>query len=154
MKHAMYRIVLLCVVLFSGAQAAAEGVDTSRLGWLVGHWKGDGFGGTSEELWSPAEGGVIMGMFRHHSADGTLNFYEFLTINKDDLKLKHFNPDMTSWEEKNEVVSFPFVSQTDDRIEFKGLIYERMGDDEMRISLKLRQGDQVNTEVFTMKRIP
>ncbi len=150
----MKQMMFVLVLMLTSMGVAADEVDTSRLGWLVGHWKGDGFGGTSEELWSPAEGGVIMGMFRHHSADGTLNFYEFLTINKEDLKLKHFNPDMTSWEEKDEVVSFPFVSQTDDRIEFKGLIYERMGDDEMRISLKLRQGDQVNTEVFTMKRIP
>lgn len=149
----MFRSFSVLTVLLFSLSVFADGFDSSRMTWLTGHWKGDGFGGTSEEIWSPAEGGVVMGMFRHHSAGVSLNFYEFLTINENGLHLKHFHPDMTSWEEKNDVVSFPFLSQTDDRVEFDGMIYERLNDDEMRITLNIRQGDVVNTEVFTMRRV-
>ena len=46
--------------------------------WIEGTWVGDGFGGTSEEVWSaPSADGTIMGSFRHFKGDGSLNFYEF-----------------------------------------------------------------------------
>jgi len=39
--------------------------------WIEGSWIGDGFGGTSEEVWSaPSEDGTIMGSYRHFTADG------------------------------------------------------------------------------------
>lgn len=86
---------LLTVSLLSISATALAEPDLDQLDWLTGHWQGDGFGGSSEEIWSPARNGVMMGMFRHHKADGDLNFYEFFTIDADGLKLKHFNPDMT-----------------------------------------------------------
>lgn len=33
----------------------------AAVGWLEGHWLGDGLGGVSEEIWSPPRGGVMMG---------------------------------------------------------------------------------------------
>ena len=127
--------------------------DVAQLEWLVGHWQGDGFGGTSEEIWSPARDGVMMGMFRHHKADGSLNFYEFMTIDSDGLKLKHFNPDMTGWEEKDDYLTFRFDEQMPGKIVFKGLSFERVDDDAMRISLKMKRGDESFTEVFNMRRV-
>jgi len=144
---------LLFVLLFATVSAcSAAEPDLDQLTWLQGHWKGDGFGGTSEELWSPPTNGVMMGMFRHHTADGKLNFYEFLTIDAGGLKLKHFNPDMTGWEEKNDYVTFKFDSQSATKIAFKGLTFERIDDNNMQISLRIKQGDNVSTEIFNMRR--
>lgn len=39
------------------------------MAWLAGHWKGDGLGGRSEETWSPPEGGVMLGTYRHLKDD-------------------------------------------------------------------------------------
>ena len=77
MKKLIMLFFLLPGIVYAGEP------DFDQLTWLAGHWRGDGFGGTTEEIWSPAENGVMMGMFRHHKADGSLNFYEFLTIDKD-----------------------------------------------------------------------
>ena len=59
----------------------------------------------------------------------------------------------TGWEEKDDVVSFPFKSAGPGRMRFGGLEYIRVSDDEMRIELKLRRGDEVSTEVFSLKRV-
>lgn len=120
--------------------------------WLVGSWTGDGFGGTSHESWAEPVNGTMMGMYRHINAEGELNFYEFLLLDETGLKLKHFNPDLTGWEEKEDMLHFEMVSYTKDKIELKGLTFERKSDTEMTISLKMRRSDGVHTEVFNMKR--
>ncbi|RNC84565.1 MAG: hypothetical protein ED557_06185 [Balneola sp.] len=121
-------------------------------GWLVGTWTGDGFGGQSEETWSTPVDGTMMGMYRHYK-DGKIVFYEFLLLDETGLRLKHFNPDITSWEEKDDFVSFEMVNHTKDKIELKGLVFERKSDTEMEIRLRLRNNDgEVRTEVFSMRR--
>ena len=122
--------------------------------WLAGHWTGDGFGGHSEEIWSPPSAdGTMMGVFRHHKADGSLNFYEFLVLDDTGLKLKHFTPDLIGWETKDDYLHFKKVSYSKDKIELKGLIFERKSDEAMEIHLKMKRGDSVYTEVFHMKRV-
>lgn len=121
--------------------------------WLAGSWTGDGFGGTSEELWSsPSADGTMMGTYRHHKGDGSLNFYEFMVMDSTGLRLKHFNPDMTGWETKEDFVHFKAIEFTEDMIVLKGLVFERKSDDEIEIRLDLKNGDKAWTEVFKMKR--
>ena len=120
--------------------------------WLVGHWKGDGFGGVSEEVWTAPADGTMMGMYRHLK-DGKLNFYEFLLLDKEGMKLKHFHPDLKGWETKDEYVTFPMVEFSKDKLVLKGLIFERKSDTEMEIRLRLRMGEEIKTEVFHMKRV-
>lgn len=121
--------------------------------WLAGHWTGDGFGGVSEELWSPpSENGTMMGVYRHHKGDGSLNFYEFLTLDSTGMKLKHFTPELTGWETKEDFVHFQLVEFTENKIVLKGLVFERMSDTEMEIRLDLKNGDKQWTEVFKMTR--
>lgn len=122
--------------------------------WLAGNWTGDGFGGTSEELWSqPDADGTMMGTYRHHKGDGSLNFYEFMVMDSTGLRLKHFNPDMTGWETKEDFVHFKAIEFTADKIVLKGLVFERKSDTEMeiRLDLKMKDGSK-RTEVFKMKR--
>ena len=121
--------------------------------WLAGHWIGDGFGGTSEEVWTKPVNGVMMGMFRLHDKDGKLVFYEFLTIDEKGLTLKHFHPDMKGWETKDEVVTFNMVEAPPGKIILKGLSFEKQSETEMHISLSIRRGDAIETEVFHMKRV-
>lgn len=126
--------------------------DIEDFSWLVGSWTGDGFGGTSHETWAEPVNGVMMGMYRHINADGELNFYEFLLLDENGLRLKHFNPDLTGWEEKDDMLTFEMISYSKDKIELKGLTFEKKSDTEMTISLKMRRSNGIHTEVFNMKR--
>ena len=122
--------------------------------WLAGRWTGDGFGGTSEEVWAPPSAdGTMMGVYRHHKGDGSLNFYEFLTLDSTGMKLKHFTPELTGWETKEDFVHFELVEFTENKIILKGLVFERKSDTEMEIHLDLKDGDKKWTEVFTMRRM-
>ena len=121
--------------------------------WLAGNWVGDGFGGTSEELWSqPSADGTMMGTYRHHKGDGSLNFYEFMVMDSTGLRLKHFNPDMVGWETKEDFVHFELIEFTENKIILKGLVFELKSDIEMEIRLDLKNGDKQWTEIFKMRR--
>lgn len=97
--------------------------------FLVGHWIGEGLGGCAEEVMAPAAGGQIMGMFRIMKPEGGLSFYEFYQIAEHEgslvLRIKHFNPDLTGWEEKNERVEFPLVAIEGTTAYFAGLTFAR-----------------------------
>lgn len=138
-------------------EAKSPPATLDQVAWLAGHWVGEGLGGFSEELWSPPAGGAMMGNYRLLK-DGTPVFYEFLLLAEENgsliLKLKHFNPDLTGWEEKADFVDFPLVAIEGDVIHFDGLTYERQPDGSMRVYLLLRNRETgaVREELFTMRR--
>ena len=128
----------------------------AAMSWLAGHWHGDGLGGFNDEVWSEPRDGVMMGMFRHFKQEKTV-FYEFLMIVEEKgtliLKLKHFNPDFSGWEEKNAFVDFPLVKLEPAAIHFDGLSFVRESADALTIYLLLRdKSGQVREEVFRMRR--
>ena len=125
--------------------------DINDYSWLVGTWKGDGFGGISEEIWSEPHNGTMMGMYRHIK-DGELIFYEFLLLDESGLRLKHFHPDLKGWEEKDETTFFEMVEYSADKLIMKGLTFERKSDSLFIINLKMRRAEKVETEVFTMHK--
>ncbi|SNS44266.1 hypothetical protein SAMN05421640_0161 [Ekhidna lutea] len=144
--------ILTAILIFSITSLHGQNTDVPYA-WLAGSWTGDGFGGTSEEVWSlPSADGTMMGTYRHHKGDGSLNFYEFMVMDSTGLRLKHFNPDMTGWETKEDFVHFKAIEFTEDMIVLKGLVFERKSDDEIEIRLDLKNGDKAWTEVFKMKR--
>jgi len=148
----MKRTLLLALFCILSAQLSAQ-TSAPAYAWLAGHWTGDGFGGTSQEIWSPPSAdGTMMGMYRHHTENGTLNFYEFMTLDATGMKIKHFHPNLTGWEEKEGFVSFEMISHTADRIELKGLTFVKKSVTEMEIHLNMKDGDKRWTEVFKMKR--
>jgi hypothetical protein len=70
------------------------------------------------------------------------------------LRLKHFNPDLTGWEEKGETVDFPLVAVAGDRWLFDGLTIHRQGDDAMTIYVAISQADgAVHEGLFTYARV-
>lgn len=132
--------------------ATDQNFDINDYDWLVGSWTGDGFGGISEESWSQPVNGTMMGMFRHIS-NGEVAFYEFMLLDENGIRLKHFNPDLTGWEEKDDMMNFKMISSSKDKIEMEGLTYERKSDTEIEIRLVMDQGSEPHTEIFRMKRV-
>ncbi len=125
-----------------------------ELNWLAGFWTGTGLGGDCEEAWLPAADGHMIGTFRFWS-EGKLVFSEFMNIVQDgesvSVKLKHFNPDLTGWEEKEKWTTFKLVEIGENTAWFHGLTYERKGD-ELIISLALTEKGERRIEEFRLKR--
>lgn len=127
-----------------------------RVTWLQGHWKGESLGGVSEEIWSPPAGGAMMGVFRH-IREGRVVFYEMITLLEEEgslmLRLKHFNADLTGWEEQNETVDFPLVKIDEEAAWFDGMTIRRLGEDEIVIYVLLESGEGTTREgVFPYRR--
>ncbi len=82
------------------------------LSWLEGKWIGEDADQLIEEHWSAPQGEALMGMFRFVSA-GEPRFYEFMTLGVEDqevvLRIKHFDPGLSGWEEKDEAVTYVLV---------------------------------------------
>jgi hypothetical protein len=126
------------------------------IAWFAGFWTGEGMGGQNEEHWGPPNNGVMLGTFRHLK-DGKPVFYEFMTFVEVEgslmLRIKHFNPDMTGWEEKDKTVDFKFVAKKDGAVYFSGLTFMPTGKNSATIYLAMRNKDgAVREEVFNFKR--
>ena len=163
---------LLCVLLMSGQsgvvlgstpntfllpqgapRAAAKVTDFS---WLAGTWAGEGLGGQVDEVWSAPAGGAMVGHFRLMK-DGKPVFYEILTLLEVDgsleMRLKHFNPDMTGWEEKAGFVTFKLARLDSGTAYFGPFTIKRTGPDSWEGYLAMSQGGQTSEEQFVFKRV-
>lgn len=120
------------------------------LNWLAGYWTGTGLGGDCEEVWLPAKDGHMIGTFRFWN-EGKLVFSEFMNFVQEgesiSLKLKHFNPDLTGWEEKEEWTTFKLIELGPNTAWFHGITYERRGD-ELVIYLALTEKGERRIEEF------
>jgi len=145
-------IVSLTILLFLSSTGFSQ--EEYTYAWLAGNWIGDGFGGTSEEIWTqPDAFGTMIGNYRHHKGDGSVNFYEFMVLDSTGLRLKHFNPDMVGWETKEDFLHFKAIEFTENKIVMKGLVFERTTDQTMEIRLDMKMNDgSLRTEVFKMTR--
>jgi hypothetical protein len=76
--------------------------------------------------------------------DGEPQFYELLILTEDAeglaLKVKHFSPEFSAWEEKDDAIRFAFESLEGQRARFSGLTLERDGE-RLRIEVKFRNED-------------
>lgn len=150
------RTLLMLLALLGATPVAAE-VRTATpgatpppakvedLAWLVGHWEGEGLGGRSMETFSPPAAGQMAGHFQQVGADGRLKFYELYQFvpqgNSLVLRLKHFNADLTGWEEKDETVSFPLVAIETSAAYFNGLTFRRTADGGLESFVRVRGED-------------
>jgi hypothetical protein len=120
------------------------------LSWIEGVWVGTGLGGDCEEVWMPAVDGHIIGTFRFWE-DGKLVFSEFMNIVQEgetfSMKLKHFNPDLSPWEEKDKWTTFRLVEIGENFVSFSGLTMQRIGD-EMILQLALTENGVRRIEEF------
>lgn len=129
----------------------------SRLGWLIGHWQGEALGGVCQEVWSPPLGDSMVGAFKLVKNDSTV-FYELMTIIEANesliLKLKHFNSDLTGWEEKDEAASYPLVEMKTESVYFSGLTMEKVSADSLNVYVGMRQKDgRLSELIFRYHRL-
>ena len=163
--------LLILGMLALGQAAQAPASNTMRLedgaprpaakigdmAWLTGTWAGNGLGGTFDEVWSAPAGSSMMGHFRL-VRDGKPMFYELLTILEHEgsleMRLRHANPDMTGWEEKNDFVTFKLVKLDATGAYFSGFTLKRIDADTLEgyLSLRDRASGAVREAKFTFRR--
>ncbi len=123
--------------------------------WLVGNWAGEAFGSRFEQAWNPPSAGSMIGFFKLLGDEGVA-FYELLLLVEEEgslsLKVKHFNPDFTAWEEKGDYIRFRFVKAEEDAVHFSGLSFYRIDDDTMHGYIVMRKGEEVREEKLVYRR--
>lgn len=139
--------------LAKGARPPAAAIED--IAWLAGRWVGEGLGGVSEEVIAPPMAGQMMGMFRQTKADGSLMFYEFYQFAEEAgslvLRIKHFNPDFTGWEEKDGYVEFPLVAAEHGAVYFDGLTFALDGENGLRAAVTIGEEGRAD---FRYERTP
>ncbi len=114
------------------------------ISWMQGHWKGEAFGGYTEEVWSPPSGNSMMFAFKSYSKSDEVKFYEFGVIMEIEgtliLRFKHFTPDIKGWETKDDYMNYKLVKVTPDKVYFDGFTFEKISENEIIIYVML--GDE------------
>lgn len=124
--------------------------------WIAGNWKGEAFGGQTEENWSEPSAGSMMATFKLIDKDKVV-FYEIEIIREVEntliLQLKHFESDLKGWEEKDKTIDFPLKEITENKVVFEGMIFEKISANEMNIYVDIKQdNDSVETVKFNYKK--
>jgi hypothetical protein len=129
------------------------------MAWLTGHWLGEGLGGHFEEVWTAPKKGVMLGLYRGLKDDAPV-FYEILTISEVsgslEVRLRHFNPDLKGWEEKDQTVAMPFVARRDGLLHFDGMAFKPEGPDAVTVYLAIedrKTGKPPREVVFQYRRV-
>lgn len=127
-----------------------------NLKWISGNWKGEAFGGITEENWSEPSGGSMMATFKLIDK-GQVVFYEIEIIREVEnsliLQLKHFDSDLKGWETKDETVDFPLKEITTDKVVFEGMMFEKISNDEMNIYVDIKQENgEIEVVKFNYKK--
>ncbi|MFO0921693.1 MAG: DUF6265 family protein [Pirellulales bacterium] len=129
----------------------------SDLQWIVGTWNGKGLGGNNDEVWSSAESGSMMGMYRHHK-DGKIVFYELMIITEEKgsllLRIKHFDAQLKGWESREESKEFPLVAVEKDAVYFAGLSFHRVNANRIDVDVAIQGKDGKSEELrFEYQRV-
>ena len=137
-------------------RAGKAAVTIDDFAWISGSWVGEHGDEKFEETWNPPSGDTMVGVFKSIRG-GKVAFYEILTISpKDDsfvLRLKHFDPQLVGWEEKDECLEVPLQRVDADEAVFEGLAFERRGEDRLTIRV-LSQNDTGADELkFEFERV-
>ena len=123
-------VAVMATLSLASAAAAQEAGNETRIGeegfasppatldqvdWLIGQWEGEGIrGAPAMESWLKPIGGTMVGTFVQEDADGTIMFTEHMYLMQESgtlvLRLKHFNADLTGWEEKDGMLTFRLVA--------------------------------------------
>jgi len=128
-KPIMLATVMLLGALSLGFQETPQKADneskSAKIGdvaWIAGHWGTEMDGDQLDEHWSKPDGDCMMGMFRWMK-DDKVWIYELLTIRQEKgtlvLRFRHFDGDLTSWEPKDEPLTYWLSSITKSEVVFE-----------------------------------
>lgn len=140
--------------------AAAEAeprIDLGDLRWLLGCWHGEAFGDAADECWVSAPNGRLTGLFQ--LLDGpNQRFSEIFVLDIFDgtpeLRLKHFHPDLTGWEDKDGFIRFRLLETGPSFARFDGLLYRLEADGTLVIELRMRRDGENVIETMRFRRQP
>lgn len=157
--------IVVIWLLSSGADgpalASTESTSLADLAWIAGEWLGEEGDTTIQEIWTQPLADTMIGMFRLTS-DGEPRFYEFMSIEMGDagpvLRIKHFDPDLRGWEEKEESVIFILKEASSGKAIFETelagnpefLTYERAGEE---LTITLEKPAKKSSSVFRFQRV-
>ncbi|MEE9362124.1 MAG: DUF6265 family protein [Cellulophaga sp.] len=117
-----------------------------NIAWISGDWKGEAFGGITEENWSKPQGGSMMAAFKL-IVENEVIFYEIEIIREVNntliLQLKHFGKDLKGWETKDQTVDFKLKKITPNKVVFEGMLFEKVSDNEMNIYVDIKNDEGV-----------
>jgi len=134
------------------ARPAATLEDVS---WVVGSWSGEAFGNTFEQVWNPPSAASMVGMWKLLDGDKVV-FYELLLLVEEEgslsLKVKHFNADMTAWEDKEDYVRFRLVKFDENNVYFSGLSFQRIDENEIHAFIAMHEDGNVREEKLVYRR--
>lgn len=168
----LFRLIAVLALLLAGHASLAQSHRTEHtfklddpesrpaatlddVSWLVGNWSGEAFGSTFEQAWNPPSAGSMIGFFKLLDGD-KVSFYELLLLVEEEgslsLKVKHFNPDFTAWEDKEDYITFRYVMSDDDAVHFSGISFYRVDDDNMVGYIVFRNGEEVREEQLVYRR--
>ena len=123
--------------------------------WLVGAWTGTAFGQQFDQTWNPPSAGSMLGHFKLYGDDGA-SFFELLLLSVEEdtlsLKVKHFNPDFSAWEEKDDYVNFRLVKKDENALHFGGLSFYRRCEDEIDGYIVMKSGGEGGEQYFHYRR--
>ncbi|WP_037348960.1 DUF6265 family protein [Sediminibacter sp. Hel_I_10] len=145
---------LFLLMLFLGSSIPSQAQEKpsqlepklENIAWIAGTWRGEAFGGITEEIWSQPSGGSMMASFKLIN-EGEVTFYEIEIIKEVDnsllLQLKHFDKNLKGWETKNETIDFPLKEITAHKVVFEGMTFEKVSDTKMTVfvDIKNEEGD-------------
>lgn len=142
---------------FASPPATHEQVD-----WLIGQWSGDGIGGApAMESWLPPSGPTMVGTFvqtkRGDDGSEDIMFTEHMYLMEEEgtlvLRLKHFNADLTGWEEKDGMLTFRLVAIEECVAYFHALTLRCDGENGLVAAVRMKSDKLEPQElVFRFKR--
>ncbi len=156
-------LVLATPAFGQETRVAAEGhvpppAQIEDVAWLAGDWSGPGIqSAPAHETWLPPGAETMVGLFVQENGEGGLMFTEHMYISEVDgslaVRLKHFNPDLTGWEEREEMVTFRLVALEPCAAYFSGLTYRCINgdntDDGILVAVRMHSdGPEVEELVF------
>ena len=128
------------------------GVSPAALSWLTGNWLGQNGQDLVEEHWSPLGGNTLMGMFRWVT-QSQVRFYELLAIEQEGeevfLRIKHFDPKLIGWEEKDRAHEFVLV-----QLQGQEAVFLELDKPEARWAVYRREGQERLVSYFTREDEP
>lgn len=130
-----------------------------QLAWLAGSWVGSGMGARVTETYSAQLGGRITGHFAMADGKGGVAFTElvdYVPMGRSlAYRVRHFNPDMTGWEDKTgKAVLFPLVAVEKDHWFFDGMTIERTAADAMTMWVRTSHKGKASEVPFHFTRAP
>ena len=144
----------------TGPQHAAPVINgplIQDLAFISGSWRGGVAGGMFDEEWSLPSSDSMMGTFRYME-NGAVKFYEFMVIEATPagpvLRLRHFDPGLVAWEEKEGALSLPVSSFSEKQVVFSSpdssvrLTYQRSSTDALTVILERNAGGHKGKQVF------